>query len=265
MEKIRKYWNEKPLLIIMWTAVIVRIIAVVFSKGWGMHDDHFLVIEASQSWVDGTDYNNWLPGSNGNITPSGHSFFYVGFHYLLFSLLKVLNIFDPQMKMFVVRFLHAAFSLITVYFGFKITEKLSNTKNAKIAGLLLSIYWFMPFLSVRNLVEFTCIPFLILGIWIIIKTKPGKNILLFYFFAGLITGLAFSIRFQSLTFAGGIALAILIQKKWKETFLFGTGVLVAVFLIQGIIDYFVWGYPFAELTEYIRYNIEDAYNYNVIA
>ena len=51
---------------ILFFGLVVRLIAAVFSQGYGMHDDHFLIIEASTSWVYGYDYNGWLPWSAGN-------------------------------------------------------------------------------------------------------------------------------------------------------------------------------------------------------
>src|SRR5690349_5637900 len=119
----RRYWEEKPLTVIILASAFFRLLAVLFSKGYAFHDDHFLVIEAAQSWVDGYDYNNWLPTITKTVThPSGHSLLYPGMHYLLFKFLQLIGIFDPQIKMYVARFLHAAFSMITVYFGYKIAE-----------------------------------------------------------------------------------------------------------------------------------------------
>ena len=63
-----------PLQQLMIIGLLVRLVAVVFSKGFGWHDDHFLIIESSQSWVDGFDYNYWLPDENDpNRVPQGHS------------------------------------------------------------------------------------------------------------------------------------------------------------------------------------------------
>jgi len=69
-EKIQQYWKTKPLQVIIIMALLVRLLAAVFSQGYGMHDDHFLVIEASQSWADGTDYNDWLPKTQKAINPN---------------------------------------------------------------------------------------------------------------------------------------------------------------------------------------------------
>ena len=256
---IKKYWNEKPLALILFIAIILRLLAAFFSKGFGMHDDHFLVIEASQSWVDGTDYNRWLP-SNAS-TPSGHSWFYVGLHYLLFSILKIIHITEPQTKMLIVRILHAFYSLSIVYFGYRIAEKLSNKDTAKKTALLLATFWFMSFLSVRNLSEFVCVPPLFAGLWMIIRETKNKNKFIYYILAGLIIGISFSMRYQTLIFISGIGLALLMMRKWNEFAGITFGVLLSIFIIQGITDTIIWGYPFAELKEYIQYNIDNAYNY----
>lgn len=267
MKEIWKKIESQPYLSVMMIALFLRMIAVIFSQGYGMHDDHFLVIEAAQSWVDGYDYNSWLPWNQIDPRPEGHSFFYVGFHYILLSLFKIFGINSPLIKMQIIRLLHALFSLLTVSLSYKITELLSDRKTAFKVGLLMAAFWFMPFLSVRNLVEIFAIPFLMIGVYLIIladkaanrnfKAKGFKLILL----AGLITGIAFSIRFQTILFIGGVGLVLLIQKKWIDAILFGTGALISIILFQSIVDIFVWGYPFAEFTEYVRYNIENRYSY----
>ncbi len=258
INSIRQLWDDRPLLLIMGLAITFRLLAAIFAKGWGMFDDHFIVIESAQSWVDGYDYNYWLPGSQGNTGPTGHNMFYPGIHFLLFSLLKWCGINDPQAKMFIVRLLHALFSLITVWFGYRITEKLGDKKSARIAGLLLAILWFMPWTSVRNLVEVTCIPFLILGFWYIVRSDSNNKVFRSLFLSGLFFGLAFNIRPQTAIFPLGAGLVILFSGRWKELLALTTGTLIPVILIQGGIDFFIWGYPFAELTEYINVCITES-------
>jgi 4-amino-4-deoxy-L-arabinose transferase-like glycosyltransferase len=261
IKDLKQFWIEKPLQSVIIIALILRLLAAFFSQGYSMHDDHFLVIEASQSWADGTDYNNWLPQNQVNPKPEGHSFFYVGIHFLIFSFFKMIGIVNPEFKMLLIRLLHAFFSLLVVYYGYKITEKLSNTRIATQAGLLLAVLWFMPFLSVRNLVEVVCIPFLMMGFWLLLNAPENKKPFLQYIFAGLVMGLAFSVRFQTLIYVGGVGLVLLFQKKWKETFVFGLGALMSIFAIQGVVDIFIWHRPFAELTQYILYNLKHSSEY----
>lgn len=246
----------------MLLALIFRLLAAIFSQGYGWHDDQFLVIEIAQSWVDGIDYYSWLPSADGLNPPEGFSFFYVGLHYLLFSFFEIIGIFDPQSKMLLVRLLHAFWSLLIVYFGFKITLHLSDLDTAKLVGWILALFWFFPMLSVRNLVEYVSIPFIIYGLWIVIKSD-NKSSIAQWLWAGILFGLAFNIRFQTLLITGAIGLVILIQKNWKGSFFLGLGVLIPAIILQGGIDYFIWGKPFVQLIEYINYNMNNAASYVV--
>ncbi len=262
MMTVRRLWKDRPLTLILIAAIFFRIIAVIFSKGYGMFDDHFLVIESSQSWVDGYDYNNWLPSSE-NTTPKGHSFFYPGIHFGIFWFLEKICITDPQSKMYLIRLLHAALSLIVVIWGFRITERISNLKAARMAGLLLALYWFMPFFSVRNMVEIVSIPFLMYGTWLVVKHQNEVNRKWLFFLAGMLLGLAFNIRFQTIIFSFGIGLVMVIHGKWLKAILLGVGYILTIALVQGLIDIFIWGYPFGELTEYINHNIIHSTDYIV--
>jgi len=266
MVMLKTYWNNHPLRSILILAIFVRLIAVTFSTGYAMHDDHFLVIETSGSWADDHDYNDWLPSSqirNGieNPKPHGHSLLYAGAHYVLFEGCNYLGITNPKVEMFIVRFIHGFLSLLVVLISYKITEKLSSQKNAIIVGLAIALGWTFPFYGVRNLVELVCIPFLLYGLWKIIKINfedEWKS----YLVAGLFFGIAFSIRLQLAVFYFGFGLALLYMKNWKGTIGLIIGFCITVFLTQGVIDYFIWERPFAELIEYVSYNSGDAkYDY----
>ena len=254
-------WNEKPLHLILITALLLRLISAIFSKGFEMHDDHYLIIEAPQSWVDGKDYNNWLPWNQENPEPTGHSFFYIGFHFLLFTAMKWTGITDPQLKMFLVRLIHALFSLLIISLGYRLTERLSDRKTARFAGLLLAVYWFMPFFSVRNLVEIVCIPFLLAGIWMVINSDNRKHPNAWILLAGFVAGMAFSVRYQTSVFLAGTALALLLMKKILPAIAYCLGVAASVIIFQGIPDFFIWGYPFAEFISYSAYNVAHKHEY----
>jgi len=258
---IKKTWDDQPLIIIMTLAILFRVLAAIFAKGYGMLDDHFLIIEAPQSWVDGFDYNAWLPGSKGNTGPSGHNFFYPGIHYLLFTLMKWINIQDPQLKMMIVRLLHGGFSLITVYFGYRIVETLEDKRAAKLTGILLALFFFMPWTSVRNLAESTCIPFLMLGFWKMIHHGNSPKHFPTWFLAGIFFGLSADIRYQLILFPAGVSMLLLFQGRWKETAGVVTGVICSFFLVQTLIDLLIWGYPFAEMAGYIQVNITARYDF----
>ncbi len=259
MNKLRIYLRENPLKSMLWVAFLLRLFSVFFAKGFGMFDDHFLIIESSQSWVDGADYNSWLPWNQSNPMPTGHSLFYSGIHYVLFSIMKFLGINNPDTKMLIIRFIHAVYSLLIVSLTYKITLKLSNAKSAKTVGWLLTFAWFMPWLSVRNLVEIVSIPPMLAGVWLIIRNEEQHFSK--YFWAGFIAAIAFSIRFQAILFIGGIGLVLLLKKPIKWALVFGLGALASILLIQGGIDSFIWHRPLAEFQSYVEYNLSHSGEY----
>ncbi len=261
---IKRIWLSHPLTIIMILAIFFRLLAVIFARGFGMIDDHFLVIESAQSWADGFDYNNWLPGSHGNTGPTGHNLFFPGLHFLLFSFFNKIGLDDPQIKMLIVRFLNASWSLLTVWFGYKITEKVADKRTASLVGLLLAILWFMPWISVRDLVEVICIPFLVMAVWFIVSRENQPGQFWVYFLSGILLGLAFNIRPQIVFFSIGLGIAVLISGRFRELGGLILGAIVPVLLIQGSIDFFIWGKPFAEILKYFQTNFAEATGYIVL-
>ncbi|MFN6086254.1 MAG: glycosyltransferase family 39 protein [Fluviicola sp.] len=250
--------DYKSLKTILIVAFLVRLISVIFAEGYGMHDDHYLIIEAAGSWVDGYDYNHWLPWTEGNLgVPEGHSFTYVGINYLLISGIKSIGISDPKIIMLIIRLIHAVFSLLIIRYAFKITEKLSTKAIASTVGWILALLWVMPFLSVRNLVEVTSIPFLMASMWFVIR--DNKKTTLFY--AGLLIGMAISFRYQIAVFAVGMGIYFILKMQWEKLIFFTVGALVCFSLTQGLVDYFIWGRPFAEFRGYVEYNMNEGTQY----
>ena len=254
---------QRPLVALTLIALVPRLVAAFFSGGYFAMDDHFLVIEPAASWVDAPAYSTWLPWNQGaDPQPRGHSFFYVGLHYLLFVMMKAIGMGDPKNMMVVVRLLHALWSLVVVRTGYRIALRLSDERIAWNTGLLLALLCFMPFLSVRNLVETACIPFLMLGAWRLVRDPAGpsaKDALV----AGIWIGLAVNVRFQTLFFAVGPGLALLLAKHWREAVAYGLGTTLPLLIIQSGVDLYIWGRPFAELGEYVAYNMVNTTTYFV--
>lgn len=266
MRTIARFWSAPParaLRAITLLALAPRMVAAFLSPGYFAHDDHFLVIEAAASWVAGADYNDWLPWNQGaDAAPTGHSFFYVGLHFLLLSALKAAGLTDPKGIMLVVRLLHALWSLVAVRAGYRIALRLGDARTAWQTGLFLALYAFMPFLAVRNLVEVACIPFLMLGALRLVRADAAlwKDALA----AGIWIGLAMNVRFQVIFFAAGPGLAFLLQRHWRQAVGYGLGVALPLGVIQGGLDLFLWGRPFAEITQYVLYNLDNSTTYGVL-
>lgn len=246
-----------PLSVIIVIAFVIRMLAAFFSKGYAFSDDHFDVITIAQGWLDG--FPLWL----NEPMPPRHSMLYVLLHYGLFYTLEAMGIFSPEVKMTVVRVLHGLYSLLIVYFGYKLTERLSDKANARLVGLVLALVWFMPFMSVRNLVEMVCIPPYLAAFYLLLKQdQRTQKRLMPYFWAGALFALSFTFRYHTVLFGAGAGLVILYRRQWKEAFTLLLGFGVAAMLIQGTIDIIFFDYPFHSIVAYFLYNTEHAYGYS---
>jgi len=176
--------------------------------------------------------------------------------------LESIGLFDVGLKMLVIRVFHASYSLLTVYLGYKLTETISNRSNARLVGLILTLLWFMPFYSVRNLVEMACIPPVLYGFYLLLASqKIDKNHWILWVLAGGMFGIAFSLRYHTILLAGGLGLVLLYRKEWIGSILFASGFLVLAFLLIGLIDIQFYEYPFHSIVRYYEYNAAHAYNF----
>jgi len=252
--KVRHYWEHAPLAVLLLAGGFFRLVAAIFSGGYAMHDDHFLVIEVAQSWADGNDIFNWISATYED-NESGRSFLYPGILAGIFWLLDTLGLEHPQGKMFFIRLLHAAYSLLIISLSYKIVRHYNTEKVAKEVGLVLALLWLMPYISVRNLAEVVSIPPLLYASWLLLKHKQSSNIFLIALLAGLLFGIGFSLRYQTILFGGGVGLALLIQQRWKATLGVALGAVLWIAFMHGFVEWYVWGYPFGKIRYYVEYNI----------
>lgn len=257
--------ERKKLLFILSIALIFRLIAAVFSAGYAMHDDHFLVVETPSSWAYGFDSGSWFPetqkqemeqGTRKELQPQGHSLFYPGLQYAFFSTMRALGIENPNIQMFFNRFAHALLGVLVVYLSYFLSTMLSTKENARSIAWIAALGWAWPFLSVRNLVEVVSIPFL-LGAVILTLKGMKSNAIKLGLSAGFLMALAVSVRYQTVVFFGVLGLLMLIHKHWRLGIAIFFGFVVSFFLVQGLPDWIIWGYPFAEMLEYFGYNMSD--------
>ncbi len=248
---MKKYFNEHPLRAILIIALLVRLFAAFFAKGYGMHDDHFGPIQQPYDIIN--DYSYW----ENRDEPHGHSIIYPSLHYYLFQGLNSIGVDDPQTKMYIVRTLHAFYSLLIVYFGYLIALHIGNKETAKKVGLVLALFGILPFMSVRNLIEMVTIPPLMGAMYLVVKHNRGREI----FWAGLLFGMSFIFRYQTLLMLGGVGFIYIFRKQFLNLAYISLGFILFISLTQGIVDWFAWGYPFAAPIQYIFLDGSSAASY----
>ncbi len=262
MKNLIAYYQKSPFAVIIFVAVLLRILASIFAEGYLMHDDHFLIIETGGSWADGRDALGWLPGTEVSWgEPQGHSLLFPGLNMVWIMILKFFGMQDPKLIMVFVRLLTSVFSILTVVYGIKLARLITDQKNSILIGWVLAILWVLPFLGVRSLVEVVSIPFLVIPVYQIIKKDKENGSIWTYLFAGILLGMAFSFRYQTALFTFGVGLVVFFQKKWIESILLIIGFSIPTLIFQGLVDFMVWGRPFAEMKAYIDYNATHSTDY----
>ena len=85
--------NQKfisPLVWVLLAAFFVRLIAVIFSKGYLTHDDHFIPVETAYQWLSGQ--SKFFADKSG----AWRNQLYSLLHYSVFASLRALTLKDPQ-------------------------------------------------------------------------------------------------------------------------------------------------------------------------
>ena len=208
--------NQKfisPLVWVLLGAFFVRLIAVIFSKGYLTHDDHFIPIEQAYQWLSGQ--TEFFADKSG----AWRNQLYALLHYTILASLESLSLADPQKQMFVVRLLHAIYSMLTIVYGYKLTKYLTHKeKTALLVAALLSFFWVMPVFSVHSFVETACIPPLLIAFYYSHKIESENYNRLYLCLAAFFFALAFTLRFQTFVFGVGVGLVLLFQKQFKKAF-----------------------------------------------
>src|SRR2546422_10877634 len=57
---------------------------------------------------------------------------------------------SPAVEMAVVRLVHGAFSVLSVYFAYRILERVAGREAARVGGLLLATFYLLPATSVHQ-------------------------------------------------------------------------------------------------------------------
>ncbi len=235
LSPIRRWIRQHPLLSVILLGALLRLLAVLFAKGYLASDDHFLIIRPAADWLHGLDtvFSDAEPPKRGML-------YTYAIHALLWTL-KQLGVTDPGHAMLVNRLLHALWSLTLIPLVYLFVHRLADQRAALAASLLMAAHFIVPFMAVRNLVEVVSQVPLMAGILLAEggfregRERPHSG-----FYAGLFLGLAFMIRIQTALVPAAVFVALLALRRWRTAGAFAAGGLLML-LIEGIIDYLSFG------------------------
>lgn len=256
--RLRQFADERPLTVLLFVGLALRLIAVIFSRGYMASDDHYQVIEIAADWERGNHV--FLSGGQ----QFYRSLLYPGVNWLLMALSHRLGFYHPDTVMMVNRFMHALYSLWAIVLTYRIGLLLDGKRAAWTAGLLVAAHAVMPYVAVRNLVETACIPFLLLGLYKIIQIEktdvrhPDR----LWLVSGVALGLSFVIRWQVASAIFGVGLYLLYRHRWRGLILLSVGWLCPA-ILQGLWDLSLHGVFLGSLWAYIAHTMQHPHDYVV--
>ena len=240
---MKKFILNHPLGVVMAAAIVFRVLAVLFSKGYMASDDHFETIRIACQWLrDGPFAANGLltwgnnpPGSIGRFP------LYVFGLYGIMKLYAFAGVTSLDTMMYGIRAAHALFSLVPIWAVYRATELATRSRRwAMLGGAMAALHFAMPYLAVRNLIEMVGGEIWVVAIFLLYKHRYSRSSVWLYA-AGVVTGLAWMVRFELATAAVVIPFVLWFDaRRIRPAVQYSVGVGVML-LLSGVVDYFLLG------------------------
>lgn len=255
------FTNQDKLLSRVWSiAIILRLVAALFSQGYEMIDDDFLAIEPASSWVHGENYNNWYPNAyNGLESPQAFSYFYYYINYDILWLESKLGIQDPQIQVLAIRIIQAFWSLLGFYFFVEWAKLKFVDRQGHWTQVGIYVLWFVALggllnaYSVHQMVEMVVIPLFMYSLW---KYEKKQVVL-----AAIALGLAVGMRYQLVWIPLVVGFLLVIKSQWKQAAIWFVGFALA-FTCTQLDTVLVWNKPiYQHLLDYASYNAQHSGEY----
>ena len=259
MDSVKNFIKEKPLYFLLLIGLLVRLIAAFTAHGYYAYDDYGKVVYIAWGWSMGENYEGWFV-SDYALNDSLRHILYPGIIASFFTFCNFIGITTPFNQMVVIQLFHALYSLTIISLCYKIAVLLFNKQKAFLIGLLVSILWFIPFLSVRTMAEWVSIPPLLFAYYLYYKNKESNSILTAVII-GCVFAFTFTLRYQTAFLILGFGIASVYTKEWMKIFGMALGFIVSVCFLQGLVDYLVCDMPFGKLLAYINYNFNNSSDY----
>ncbi len=240
---VKNFVRSHPLACVLIAALVLRLAATFCSKGYMALDDHFSTVGQAYGWLqDGlTDPEGHLVWQNTPVSEISRFPLYTLSLYTLMRLYQLVGIDSLDTMMYGIRLVHALLSLLTVWCAFQIIKLSTGSwRWAFFGGLIAAAHFAMPYLSVRTIIEMVGGHVWLVALWFLYRYQHDKNDR-HLFWAGIITGLAWMIRFQ-ISFA---AVAVPLALWWMTGRIRPAGVYVlgvsVMVLAAGLADYWLLG------------------------
>jgi len=219
-------------------AGLLRLFAAVFSGGFLASDDHHVVIGAADQIASGIG----LPPTY------ARSALFPGVIAGIMTVTRGVGIHDPGVEMLIVRLLQALYSLLVVYFVYRLLERELGESSALFGGFLVAAFFVMPVTAVHQLEESVCQVPLLAACWWWRRIGDGNQESgVWAALAGAALGVALILRFPLIGFVAAFVVMVLLRPVTPRLKLAFLGGLALVIVLQGYSNAVVnhqWWYSF---------------------
>ena len=183
---------------------LLRLCAAVFSQGFLASDDHHVVIPVADQIASGVSL----------AVTYERSALYPGVIGAIMAVTRTIGIHDPGVEMMVVRIFQAAYSLLVVYFAYRILERALGKESAMLGGLLTAAFFAMPVTAVHQLEESVCQVPMLAACWWWQRTEDQHHPAhLWAALSGSALGAALILRFPLIGFVAAFVVVALLRRR----------------------------------------------------
>lgn len=243
---------RRNLYIVLGVACALRLLAVIFARGYLAHDDFFETVRIALDWAHGNlwDANGllyWHGAKSGGLMRSPvYNFFLAG----LLKSGSAMGLSTLAAQMFLIRSVHALISLLPVYFGYRYVTERTNPETGLTAGLVLAAFFPLPFFSVRTLIGVVAGNLLVPGLYYADRAWR-ENRLNVAVWAGLWLGAAWLIRPPVEIVAIPILLILLgLKFRWRLALALSLPI-AAIVAVEGLLEIPATGRYLGAMLNYI--------------
>jgi hypothetical protein len=225
-------------------ALVIRLPAVFFSRGWDFRDHQFQYVDPAYhlglggSWWQPHDYIQGL-----------RSWVYPGFLGMVFRGIAGLGIEDPVAMMAATRFLHAVLSLVPLASLWMLLVRWKAVPSQGPLLLFTAANAFLVYCGVQPTGPTFAVGLALTSVFLF--HGPGR---LWPFVSGIFLGLAFCCRFQDAFFGPVLLVAALLGRRFGAAAAMSLGAAIVV-TFEGMVDLFTWGAFLHSPFRYVAWNV----------
>jgi hypothetical protein len=164
----------------------------------------------------------------------------------IMTVARGIGIHDPGVEMLLVRLIQAVYSLLVVYFVYRLLERSLGRESAMLGGLLAAAFFAMPVTAVHQLEESVAQVPLLAACWWWSRSEGSWR---WAAASGSALGAALILRFPLIGFVAAFVVMALLQRvppRHKVAFVGGLALVVVLQGYSNVLINHQWGYSFIE-------------------